>query len=80
MRPKLSLDRLLTLKASGIYDLVGSFTAQPAEEMRGERWGCPARPSHELFIPSLPPAALNVGADIPDQDGIIIVISWQFTN
>jgi hypothetical protein len=36
-----------------------------------------ARPGHELFIPSLPPAGLKVGADIPDQDGMIIVISWR---
>ena len=38
MRPKHPLDRLLTLKASGVHDLMGSFTAQPAEEVRGERW------------------------------------------
>ena len=38
MRPKHSLDRLLTLKASGVHDLMGSITAQPAEEMRGEHW------------------------------------------
>ncbi len=38
MRPKHSLDRLLTLKASGVHNLMGSITAQPAEEMRGERW------------------------------------------
>ena len=38
MRPKHSLDRLLTLKASGVHDLMGSITAQPAEEKRGERW------------------------------------------
>jgi hypothetical protein len=38
MRPKHPLDRLLTLKASGVHDLMGSVTAQPAEEMRGEHW------------------------------------------
>jgi hypothetical protein len=32
MRPKHPLDQLLTLKASGVHDLMGSFTAQPAEE------------------------------------------------
>jgi hypothetical protein len=37
MRPKHSLDRLLTLRASGVHDLMGSITAQPVEEMRGER-------------------------------------------
>jgi len=30
MRPKHSLDRLLTLKASGVHDLMGGITAQPA--------------------------------------------------
>jgi hypothetical protein len=30
MRPKHSLDRLLTLKASGGHNLMGSFEAQPA--------------------------------------------------
>src|ERR1700722_12023740 len=30
MRPKHSLDRLLTLKTSGVHDLMGSITAQPA--------------------------------------------------
>jgi len=58
IRPKHSLDRLLTLKASGVHDLMDSITVQPAEEMRGERWDPGARPSHELFIPSLPPAEL----------------------
>jgi hypothetical protein len=38
MPPKHSLDRLLTLKASGVRDLMDSIAAQPAEEMRGERW------------------------------------------
>jgi len=33
MRPKHSLDRLLTLKTSGVHDLMGSFAAQFAEEM-----------------------------------------------
>jgi hypothetical protein len=28
----------ISAEASGIHDLVGSFTAQPAEEMRGARW------------------------------------------
>jgi hypothetical protein len=30
-RPKHSLDRPLTLKASGVHDLIASFTAQPAQ-------------------------------------------------
>jgi len=59
MRPKHLLDRLLTLKASGIHDLMGSFTAHPAEEMLGDGGMPAARPDHELFIPSLPPAELQ---------------------
>ena len=31
MRPKHSLDRLLTLRASGVHDLMGSITARPAD-------------------------------------------------
>jgi hypothetical protein len=77
MRPKHPLDRLLTLKASGVHDLMGSITAHPAEEMHGELGMPGARRSHELFIPSLPPAGLKVGAGIPDQDGMIIVIAWR---
>jgi hypothetical protein len=36
MRPKHPLDRLLILKASGLHHLMGSFIAQPAEEMPGD--------------------------------------------
>jgi hypothetical protein len=50
---------MLTLKANGVHDLMGSITAQPAEEMRGERWDARLAASHELFIPSLPPAELQ---------------------
>jgi hypothetical protein len=35
MQRKHWLDRLLTLKASGGHDLMGSFTAHPVEEMPG---------------------------------------------
>jgi hypothetical protein len=59
MRPKHPLDRLVTLKASGVRDLMGSITAQLAEEMPSEVGMPGARPSHELFIPSLPPAELE---------------------
>jgi hypothetical protein len=34
MRPKRRLDRLLTLKASGVRDLTSSVTAESAEEYR----------------------------------------------
>jgi hypothetical protein len=51
MRPKHSLDRLLTLKASGVHDLMGSITAQPAEEMRGERWDARRAAQSRAFYP-----------------------------
>ena len=59
MRPTHSLDRLLTPKASGVHDLMGSFTAHPAEEIPSYGGMPGARLSHELFIPSLPPAELE---------------------
>ena len=51
-----SLDRLLTLKASGVHDLMGSFTAHPCGRNSYDVGMPGARSSHELFIPSLPPA------------------------
>jgi hypothetical protein len=75
MRPKHSLDRLLTLKASGVHDLRSGFAAQPAGEMPSGVGMLGARPGHELFIPSLPPESFKVGPDILDQDRMVIVIS-----
>ena len=49
MRPTHSLDRLLTLKASGVHDLMGSITAQSAEEMRSERWDARRDPVASFF-------------------------------
>jgi hypothetical protein len=37
----------------------GSITAQPVEEMQVNVGMPGARPSHELFIPSLPPAEVQ---------------------
>jgi hypothetical protein len=51
MRPTHSLDRLLTLKTSGVHDLI----AAPQLRMA----------SHELFIPSLPPAELQSSGKYP---------------
>ena len=51
MRPKHSLDRLLTPKASSVHDLMGSITAQPAEEMRGERWDARRAAQSRSFYP-----------------------------
>jgi hypothetical protein len=77
MRPKRSLDRLLTLKASGANDLLGNITAQPAEEMSGERWDarCAAR-SRAFFITSLLPAELQSWADILNRDEMLADILW----
>jgi hypothetical protein len=41
MRPKHWHGRLLTLNANGVHDLMGTFTAHPAEEMLVKS-GCPA--------------------------------------
>ena len=41
MRPKHPRDRQLTLKASGVHDLLDGLTAQPTGEMRHE--GCDIR-------------------------------------
>jgi len=55
MRPKHPRERLRMLKANGVHDLMGA--SQP--NLRGkcvvkvEISG--AQPSHEVFIPSLPP-------------------------
>jgi len=48
--PKHSLDRLPTLKASGVHDLIDSITAQTAE--CGERWDArrAALNQDEMFI------------------------------
>jgi hypothetical protein len=59
MQPKHPLDRLLTLKAIGVHPLMSRFTAQPAEEMPSDVGMPGARPSHEIFIPSLPTAELQ---------------------
>jgi hypothetical protein len=68
MRPKHSLDRLLTLKASGTHDLMGSITAQPAEEMRGERWDTRRAAQSRAFYPFVTaPAELHFERWQPEQ-------------
>jgi hypothetical protein len=71
---KHSLDRLLTLKASGVHDLMSSFTAL-REKMPSGVAMLGARPGHELFIPLLPPESFKVRADILHQDGMVVVMS-----
>jgi hypothetical protein len=56
MPPKHPRDRLPALNASGKHDLMGSFTARPAEEMPDDIGMARRAACHELFIPSLPPA------------------------
>ena len=46
-------------EGEGLHDLMGGFTAHPAEEMLSDIGMPGARPGHELFIPSLPPAELQ---------------------
>ena len=58
MRPKHSLGRLLTLKASGVHDLMGSITAEPAEEMRGERGEARRGTVTSFLSASVPPAEI----------------------
>jgi hypothetical protein len=74
MLPKHPLDRLLTLKASGVHHLMGSFTAQPAEEMRGERWDARRAAQSRAFYRL---QSFKVGADILNRDEMIVVILWR---
>jgi hypothetical protein len=75
MRPRHSLDRLLTLKASGVQDLRDSITVQPAEEMRDERWDPGARPVTRFLPLRYRLQGFKVRADILNQYRMIIVIS-----
>ena len=56
---------------------MGSFTAHPAEEMPGDVRMPGARPITSFLFLRYRLQSLKVGADIPDQDGMIIVISWR---
>jgi hypothetical protein len=74
MRPKHPLDRLLALNASGVRDLMGSFTADPAEEMPSDVGMPGARPVTSFLFLRYRLQSFKVGAEILDQDGIIVVI------
>jgi hypothetical protein len=76
MRPKRSLDRLLTLEASDVYDL-GSITTQPVEEMRGERWDARRDPVTSILSLRYRLDSFRIAADILDRDEMIIVIVRQ---
>jgi hypothetical protein len=49
MRPRHSLDRLLTLKASGVHDLMGSFTAPTLRKKCLLTLGCSAGQSRAFY-------------------------------
>jgi len=54
---------------------MGSITAQPAEEMRGERWDARRAAQSRSFYPFVTRLqSFKVGAEILDQDEMIIVI------
>jgi hypothetical protein len=74
MRPKHPLDRLLTLKASGVRDLMGSITAQLAEEMPSDIGMAGAAPVTNFLFLRYRLQSFKVGTDIPDQDGMIVII------
>jgi hypothetical protein len=76
MRPKHSLDRLLTPKASDGHDLIGSFTAQHAEEIPPDVGisGCPV--TSFLFL-RYRLQSFKVGADILSQYGMMMVIEQR---
>ncbi len=77
MRPKHSLDRLLTLKASDVHDLMVGITAESAKEMRGERWDALARGPVTSFLSlRYRLQSFKVGADILSRDEMIVVILW----
>jgi len=64
MRPKKSLDRLLTLKASGGHDLVGSITG--LRKKCAVNVGMPARGPVTSFLSlRYRLQGFKVGADIP---------------
>jgi hypothetical protein len=74
MRPKHPLDRLLTLKASGVHHLMGSFTANLRKKCL-LTLGCPAPgPVTSFLFLRYRLQSFKVGADILDQDGMIVII------
>jgi hypothetical protein len=53
---------------------MGSITAQPAEEMRGERWDARRGPVTIFLSLRYRLQSFKVGAEILDRDGMIVVI------
>jgi hypothetical protein len=75
MRPKHSLDRLITLKASGVHDLMGSLTAHPVEETPSDVGMPGARPVTNFLFLRYRLQSFKVGAEILHHDAMIFVIS-----
>ena len=75
MRPKHSLDRLLTLKASGVHDLMGRFQWWPVAEMPSDVGMPGARPVTSFLFLRYHLQGFKVGAEVLGQDGMIVVIS-----
>jgi len=53
---------------------MGSITAHPAEEMRGEPWDARRAAQSRAFYLFVTAAGLKIGAGIPDQYGMMSVI------
>ena len=73
MRPKHSFDRLLTLKASGVHDLMGSIAA----ELRKKyvvNIGMPGAAQSRAFYRFV---TAHRASDILNRNEMIIVIVWQ---
>lgn len=73
MPTKHPLDRLLTLKVSGVHDLMGGFTAQPAEEILVTLGG----PVTSFLSLRYRLKSFKVGADILDRYEMMGVILWR---
>jgi hypothetical protein len=76
LRPKHPLDRLLALNASGVHDLMGSFTTHPAEEkclvtLDARRAG----PVTSFLFLRYRLQSFKLAAKILDRDAMMVVIS-----
>jgi hypothetical protein len=65
------------LNASDAHDQMGSITAEPAEEMRGERGDAWRDPVTSFLSLRYRRQSFKVAADILNQDEMIVVIVWR---
>jgi hypothetical protein len=77
MRPKHSLDRLLTLRASDVHDLMGSVPADLRERMTSDVWMLGTRPVTSFLFLRYHVQSFKIGNDIPHRNGMMMVISWR---